>query len=195
MKTKLFVLITLLWANIVLGKNNQFADFFNVVESLTADFSQTTYNAEFVLTNSTLGSLAFQRPQQLRWHTTKPSEQILLLNDNKLWQIDTELEQAVLQEKKDLSKTPLYWFINKPDTIKSMPKFSHTAGGIDWYLTTNPDNQPVEFGFVNNLLYAITLKDDLGGLSSIAFENLVVNPSLQPKVFELNINPSFDVVK
>ncbi len=195
MKTKAFILTALLWTNTAFGSNNQFVDFFNTVRSLTADFTQATYNAEFELTSSMSGNLMFQRPQQLRWHTTSPSEQILLLNNNELWQVDTELEQAVLQKTKDLSKTPLYWLVNKPEDIKHTPKFSHTAGGIDWYLATNPDAQSIEFGFVNGLLYAITLNDGLGGLISITFENLLVNPYLNQKTFELTIDPNFDIVK
>ena len=197
MKIKAFILIAALWANIAISDNsktNQFFEFFNSVESLKANFSQTVYDEGFTLISSTSGSFAFQRPQKLLWHTKKPNDQILLLNNNELWQIDTELEQAVLQEKKDLAKTPLYWLINKPDSIQNTPKFSHSEGGIDWYLAANAYSQ-IEFGFVDGLLHAISLDNELGQIITIIFEQLVVNPAITPKTFELNIDSSFDVIK
>ncbi len=196
MKIKVFVLIGTLWANIAIsGNSNQFFEFFNSVESLKANFSQTVYDEGFTLINSTSGSFAFQRPQKLLWHTKEPNDQILLLNNNELWQIDTELEQVVLQEKKDLSKTPLYWLINKPDSIENTPKFSHSEGGIDWYLAANAYSQPIEFGFIDGLLRAISLDNELGQIITITFDQLVVNPNITPKTFELNIGSSFDIIR
>jgi outer membrane lipoprotein-sorting protein len=47
MKIKTFILIAALWANIAISDNsktNQFFEFFNSVESLKANFSQTVYD-------------------------------------------------------------------------------------------------------------------------------------------------------
>ncbi len=198
MKIKVFILITALWANVAISgnsKTNQFFEFFNSVESLKANFSQTVYDEGFTLISSTTGSFAFQRPKKLFWHTKKPNDQILLLNNHELWQIDTELEQAVLQEKKDLSKTPLYWLINRPDSLKNTPKFSHSEGDIDWYLAANTYSQPIEFGFTDGLLRAISLDNELGQIITITFDQLAINPTITPKTFELSIDSSFDIIR
>jgi outer membrane lipoprotein carrier protein len=192
---KIFILTIALWTNVALSERNQFAEFFNSVESLSANFSQTVYSDGFDLLSSTSGNFAFQRPQKLRWHTIKPSEQILLFNnDNELWQIDTELEQAILKKTKDLSKTPLYWLINKPRTLKNTPKFSHQIGGIDWY-SAKADKQALEFGFVGGLLNAIKLENELGQIITLTFDNLRVNPNIAQSVFALNLNPDFDIIQ
>ncbi len=120
--------------------NNQFKDFFNSFDRLSADFKQTTHNEFNVLIGTTSGTLSFNRPTQLRWHTTFPNEQILLLNNNELWLVDIELEQATLERTTDLTQTPLYWLINKPDQIENTPIFSHTENNIDWYKTTKKTN-------------------------------------------------------
>ncbi len=195
MKIKLFILIAALWTNITLGKNNQFYEFFSLIKSLKGNFLQTVYNKEFALISSTSGNFVFQHQKKLRWHTTTPNEQILLLNNSELWQIDTELEQAVLQENKDFSKTPLYWLINKPSSMNHIPKFSHSESGIDWYLAINTHSQPVEFGFIDGLLYAISLDNKLGQIITITFDQLIINPIITPGTFKLNINPNFDIIK
>ena len=194
MKIKLFILISALWANIALGERNQFAEFFNSANSLSASFSQAVYDESFNLLSSTTGTFAFQRPQQLRWHTKQPNGQILLLNNNDMWTIDIELEQAVLQKITDFSKTPLYWLINKPDSIDNTPKFSHHVGGMDWYLA-KADEQALEFGFMDGLLSAITLENELGQIVSITFDQMRINPNITAKTFEPNINPDFDIIK
>jgi outer membrane lipoprotein-sorting protein len=42
---------------------------------------------------------------------------------------------------------------------------------------------------------AISLDNELGQIITIIFEQLVVNPAITPKTFELNIDSSFDVIK
>ena len=102
--------------------------------------------------------------------------QILLLNNDELWLVDTELEQASLQQIQDLSQTPLYWLINKPSTLQNLPIFSHQENHIDWY-TTNTSTQTLKFGFKNNLLHAISMNNELEQSIVIAFDQLQINPS------------------
>jgi len=173
--------------------NNQFKDFFNSFDRLSADFKQTTHNEFNVLIGTTSGTLSFNRPTQLRWHTTFPNEQILLLNNNELWLVDIELEQATLERTTDLTQTPLYWLINKPDQIENTPIFSHTENNIDWYKTTKKNK--LYFGFTNNTLRAISLNNELGQKVLVSFDNVVINPQISPKIFELKLDPTFDVIR
>ncbi|SFV85729.1 Outer membrane lipoprotein carrier protein LolA [hydrothermal vent metagenome] len=192
---KTLLIITAIWGNTaVSNEREQFTDFFNKLESLKADFSQSVYGAGDIFISEASGKFTFQRPQQLRWHTTKPSDQILILNNNEQWLVDTELEQAVLQEATVLSKTPLYWLINKPSTLKNIPKYSYSEGGIDWYLT-HQSTQPLGFGFVDNQLATISLENELDQTIYINFSNMEVNVKIDRKDFELNLGSDFDVIR
>jgi len=198
MKNKWVALLVLLWINTAISaNNNQFDDFFNALESLSADFNQTTYSDTRVLLNNASGRFSFKRPQQLRWHTTKPNEQILLLNNNEFWLIDVELEQASLQVNQDLSQTPLYWLINKPESLTHTPKLSHRKDGIDWYQTNNPSTQHQQllFGFKNKKLHAISLKNALEQIILIVFDKIVINAEIKPKTFMLKLGPDFDIIR
>lgn len=191
---KTLVLIFILWGNTALAEKNQFSTFFNSLESLKANFTQTVYTVGDIFISEASGTFIFQRPQQLRWHTTKPSDQVLLLNNNELWLIDTELEQAVLQKTQDFSKTLLYWLINKPNTLKDTPKYAYSSGGIDWYLA-NQSTQPLSFGFVGNELSVISLENELDQVIYVIFDKMKVNTRINPKDFELNLNLDFDVIR
>ena len=192
--TKILVVLSIFWVNTALSANHQFSDFFNSLESLKANFTQTTNSDTYALFSTTSGTFAFKRPQQLRWHTTQPNEQILLLNNEELWLIDTELEQASLQQIQDLSQTPLYWLINKPDTMQNLPVFSHRQEGVDWY-TTNTSTQVLKFGFKDNLLHTISLKNELDQTIVIAFDQLQTNPRIKPEIFKLSLDPNFDIIR
>jgi len=189
--TKILVVLSMFWTNVTLSTTHQFSDFFNSLESLKANFTQRTYSDTDSLLNTTSGTLTFKRPHQLRWHTTTPYEQILLLNNQELWLIDTELEQASLQQIQNLSKTPLYWLINKPSTIKNPPVFSHHQENIDWY-TSDP---VLKFGFKDGLLHAISLKNELQQTVMIIFDQLIINPKVSSKIFALRLNPAFDIIR
>lgn len=189
---KTLALLSIFWANTALASNHQFTNFFNALDSLSANFTQTTYGETGVLIQTTTGTLAFQRPQQLRWHTTQPSEQILLLNNNELWLIDTELEQASLQQIQDLSQTPLYYLVNKPSSITNTPKFAYSKEGLDWYTANTQD---LTFGFKGKSLQAISLKNELGQTILINFNQLAVNPEINPETFILALNPAFDIIR
>ena len=192
--TKILVVLSIFWANTALSANHQFSDFFNSLESLKANFTQTTNSDTHSLLSTTSGTLTFKRPQQLQWHTTQPNEQILLLNNDELWLIDTELEQASLQQIQDLSQTPLYWLINKPDTMQNPPVFSHRQEGVDWY-TTNTLTQVLKFGFKDDLLHAISLKNELEQTVLIVFDQIDTKPNIEHGAFELRIDSGFDVIR
>jgi len=195
---KILTLLILFWANTAFSTtNNQFSRFFNALTSLQADFIQTTYNDKVTLINTTSGSFVFNRPKQLRWHTIEPNEQILLLNNDDFWLIDIELEQASLQKSHDLSQTPLYWLINKPNTIKNVPKFSRREAGIDWYkaIQQSSQYQKLQFGFKGNKLYAISLKNSLDQTILIVFREASINQKIQPKTFDLKLDPTFDIIR
>ncbi len=192
--TKILVVLSIFWANTALSANHQFSDFFNSLESLKANFTQTTYSDTHSLLSTTSGTLTFKRPQQLRWYTTQPNEQILLLNNDELWLVDTELEQASLQQIQDLSQTPLYWLINKPSTLQNLPIFSHQENHIDWY-TTNTLTQVLKFGFKDDLLHAISLKNELEQTVLIVFDQIDTKPNIEHGAFELRIDSGFDVIR
>jgi outer membrane lipoprotein carrier protein len=192
------VLLALFWANTVLSvPNNQFSDFFNTLESFSANFTQYTYSDTNALIHTTSGTFIFNHPKQLRWHTIIPNEQILLLNNNELWLVDVELEQASLQQTKDLSKTPLYWLVTKPNSLNNPPIFSHQKDNIDWYQANQHSSQYQQllFGFEDKTLRAVSVINELEQTILILFDQVSINPTIKPQFFKLNLDPAFDVIR
>ncbi len=192
-----FGLSLLFLSSISVATDNQFVNFFTQLESLSANFTQKTYSENNTLIGVTSGQLVFNRPRQLKWYTNTPNEQILLLNDNQLWLIDIELEQASLQSIQDLSQSPLYWLLNKPSLDVDVPKFSHQYDGVSWYQTHDNSSkaQQLNFGFENQILKAISLKNALEQSVVIVFTDVVINPRINLQVFKPNLEPGFDIIQ
>ncbi len=191
---RLLALLLAFYTSIIFANtNNDFTDFFNSTESLSAEFNQNTFDEYQQLIASSKGTIWFKRPQQLLWHTHSPNDQKLLLTANELWLIDTELEQASLQKIDDLSRSPLYWLVNRPNELDSIPTYQKTTNGIDWYL--NNENQQLAFGFKDGMLNTIKLNNELSQTIQVVLSNIRLNTNIKPSVFKLSLGPDFDVIR
>ncbi|NYT52635.1 MAG: outer-membrane lipoprotein carrier protein LolA [Candidatus Vesicomyosocius endoextente] len=173
------------------NSNYDFSNFFSSFERLSANFTQHTYNNTGTLLTKSSGTLLFKRPKQLIWHTLVPNEQILLLNNTKLWLVDVELKQASLISTTNLTQTPLYWFINRPIDNNHIPQYTHTKDKINWY-KTQQTNQ-LSFGLKNNMLKAISLNNKLNQTILLTFDSIIINPIIESNAFELNLKIGFDI--
>jgi outer membrane lipoprotein carrier protein len=189
---KFLPLCLLFISHFTFAQTNEFSQFFNHFETLSADFKQYTFGVQGTKTTQITGNLIFKRPRQLIWQTKTPNEQTLLLNDKKMWLVDFELEQAVQQETNNLDVTPLYWLINRPDTMRIVPKFSHKRDGINWY-KTQKENQLL-FGFKNKKLKAISLVNELDQTILMVFDKVKINQNLHKDTFKITLNEDFDII-
>ena len=81
--TNLIGALTLCFCSVTLA-NNEFEDFFNSFETLSADFIQQIHTDEKKPLTQTSGYLRFKRPVSFIWQTRSPIKQTLLLNNHEL---------------------------------------------------------------------------------------------------------------
>ncbi|WPE16518.1 outer-membrane lipoprotein carrier protein LolA [Candidatus Thioglobus autotrophicus] len=184
--------LTLCFCSIAMA-NNEFEAFFSSLETLSADFTQQTYNDANIPISKTSGYLRFERPASFIWQTNSPIEQTLLLHNQELWLVDTELEQASQRAISELKGTPLYWLINRPEQLKNLPKYTHSKLGVNWY-QTQQSNQ-LSFGFRNNSLHALRLTNTLGQNIQVVFSEMILNPNLEKNTFALDLTNDFDIIR
>src|SRR5690606_9196601 len=106
------IAVTLMWA---LAATALAADsavtsmdrFFDGLQTLSADFEQTLYDAKGSLTQTAQGRLSIQRPGRFRWDYSSPYRQLVLGDGQRLWTYDADLEQATVKPQEDaLAGTP-----------------------------------------------------------------------------------------
>ena len=173
--------------------NNDFSNFFNSFDTLSANFAQQTYSGTNAPLAKTSGHLRFKRPNQFIWQTESPIAQTLLLTDNELWLIDDELEQANRRSINELQNTPLYWLTNRPDQLKVLPMFDYSESDIRWY-NTQQENK-LSFGFTKGQLIGIKLNNQLGQQILVNLSALKINPVFAQDTFKLKLGSNFDVIR
>ena len=190
--TNLIGALTLCFCSVTLA-NNEFEDFFNSFETLSADFIQQIHTDEKKPLTQTSGYLRFKRPASFIWQTRSPIKQTLLLNNHELWLVDTELEQASQRAMTELEDTPLYWLLNRPEQLQNLPKYTHSELTVNWYATQQPNQ--LSFGFHRNLLHAIRLTNPLGQKIQVTFSKMALNPKLEKTDFVLELADDFDIIR
>ena len=190
--TNLIGALTLCFCSVTLA-NNEFEDFFNSFETLSADFIQQIHTDEKKPLTQTSGYLRFKRPVSFIWQTRSPIKQTLLFNNHELWLVDTELEQASQRAMTELKETPLYWLLNRPEQLQSLPKYTHSESNVNWYATQQPNQ--LSFGFRQNLLHAIRLTNPLGQKIQVTFSKMALNPKLEKTDFVLELADDFDIIR
>ena len=84
-------------------------------KSMTANFSQTTKGAN---SGTFSGTMSVQRPNNFRWETKSPSEQLIVANGSSMWIYDKDLEQATKQNvDSQVGNTPALLLSGDPSKI------------------------------------------------------------------------------
>jgi outer membrane lipoprotein-sorting protein len=173
--------------------SSEIVNFFNNTKSISADFIQVTYNKNKNI-HTTSGNFVFSHPKKFIWQINKPSSQIFLLNNNELWFIDKDLEQAILQNSSSLKNTPLYWITEDNNTLS----FAYKKNNIKWYETKKTIQKQYKnllFGFKKQSLYRIKFENELNQTIIITLKNLIINKAVNPKIFSVAIDPQFEIIK
>jgi outer membrane lipoprotein carrier protein len=149
----------------------------------------------------TSGDFVFARPGRFRWEYTKPYEQLLVADGQKLSIYDKDLNQVTVRKLGDaLGSTPAAILFGSSDLDQS---FTLTdAGvhdGIAWLDATPKGNdtqfQKVSIGFRDGQLAAMELKDALGQTTMLEFSNVERNPKIDASTFAFTPPKGADVLQ
>lgn len=159
--------------------------------AMSAQFTQIVYDAKKRPLQTSSGTMALQRPGKFRWEVTQPNPQLLIANGKFLWIYDKDLAQATRQ-KFDASNSNSAAMLLSGSVADVQTRFNITypkknPGPGQWFLLTPQHNkdmfQWVQLHFVNGVLASMRLADNLDTLTDFQFRKVVINPSLNAKLF------------
>lgn len=174
--------------------------FFRGLDSLSAAFEQTLYDAQGSVTQSAAGRLSIQRPGRFRWDYDTPYKQLVLGDGERLWTYDADLEQATVKPQDDtLAGTPALLLSTQQQPselfdIQALPP----RDSEQWYELT-PRAQDTQFnqlrlGFMDDRLVAMELIDAFEQLTQFRFSELQRNGPLAAGLFKFTPPPGVDVI-
>lgn len=165
-------------------------DFAREAKSGRASFTQVVTSPDGAKKKSSSGSFEFARPNRFRFAYTKPFEQLIVGDGQKVWLYDADLQQASVRPMdKALGATPAALLagatLEKDFELRALPP----GQGLEWVQATprekddNANLQSLRIGFKGKTLAAIELVDGFGQRSLLTFSELVTNLPLAGDTF------------
>jgi len=158
------------------------------VKSGKASFTQTATSADGKRSKTSSGEFEFQRPNRFRFVYTKPFEQVIVADGQRVWIYDADLNQASSRKlAQALGATPAALLAGGELERDFVLQPQGLQGGLDWVLATpraaEPAFKSVRVGFRGTELAAIEIVDSFGQRSRLDFSGFVANVALTPESF------------
>jgi outer membrane lipoprotein carrier protein len=182
------------------GAVEQLEEFVRDVKTGQAAFTQTVTSPDGARTKTSSGRFEFSRPNRFRFSYTKPFEQAIVADGNKVWIFDADLNQVSSRKlEKALGGTPAALLaggsLAKDFDLATQPD----KGGLAWVLATPKASetafQSVRVGFRGKVLAAIEIVDSFGQRSHLQFSQFEANPVLKADLFQFKVPPGADVIE
>ena len=170
-------------------------------KSAKGTFTQRVVSRTQKASPATSGDFVFARPGRFRWTYSKPYEQVLVADGEKLSIYDKDLNQVTVRKLGDaLGNTPAAILFGSNEIDKNFElKDAGTRGGVAW-LDATPRGKDTTFerisiGFRNGELAAMELRDALGQITMLDFANVERNPKVDGATFAFTPPKGADVLQ
>lgn len=165
-------------------------------KSMTANFTQTTKGAS---SGTFSGAMSVQRPNNFRWETKSPSQQLIVANGNSMWIYDKDLEQATKQAvDSQVGNTPALLLSGDPSKIAKNFKITQPYSNKNYYVlypkSSNASFKNLSVSFSGGKPVMMVLNDTLGQTTSIKFSSIKLNPSINSNQFKFTPPKGVDVI-
>ena len=175
-------------------------EFVRDVKSGQAAFTQTVTSADGTRKKVSSGEFEFQRPNRFRFSYSKPFEQLIVADGQKVWIFDTDLNQASSRRlSQALGSTPaalLAGAVLEPEFVLSAEP---SRDGLEWALATPRAKdgafQSMRVGFSGKTLAVVEIADSFGQRSRLVFSRFTANPTLAAERFRFVPPAGADVIE
>lgn len=170
------------------------------VKSARSDFTQTVTAPDGVKKKVSSGTFEFQRPNRFRFTYTKPFEQVIVADGQKVWIYDADLNQVSARKlSQALGSTPAALLaggsLEKDFDLKALPD----RDGLAWVdaapKVKDGAFQSVRVGFKGRDLAAIEITDGFAQKSLLQFTNLAANAAVPAESFVFKVPTGADVIE
>ena len=174
-------------------------DFSREVKGGEASFTQTVTSADGNRRKVSTGSFAFQRPDRFRFAYSKPAEQLIVCDGQKVWIYDADLNQASSRPlSKALGQTPAALLAGaSPEqdfVIANDAPTGKASDGLEWLRATPKQREGATFqalrvGFRGKELAAVEIIDTFGQRSLLQFSGWASGATAMPSAERFRFVP------
>jgi len=175
-------------------------EFVRDVKTGRANFTQTVTSPDGAKKKTTSGSFEFSRPNRFRFVYTKPFEQTIVGDGQKVWIYDADLNQASSRKMSQaLGATPAALLaggsLEKDFDLSALP----AKDGLEWVQALPKSKegtfQSLRIGFKGKALAALEILDNFGQRSILQFSDVGANVAVAPEAFHFTPPKGAEVVE
>lgn len=177
----------------------QLRDFVKNIKSATGQFAQQN-SGSVQGQNSQSGTFSFERPGKFVWNITKPYEQKIISDGQKVYQYDPDLAQVTIRNTQDsLGASPASILFGNSDlddsfTVEVLPE----SDGMVWLRATpkvaDQGMNYMDIAFANNLPAELRIRDSFGQTTIIKLRSFNANAKIPASEFSFTAPAGVDVV-
>jgi len=175
-------------------------EFVRDVKTGKASFTQVVTSPDGAKKKASSGTFSFSRPNRFRFAYSKPFEQLIVADGEKVWIYDTDLNQVTSRTIDNaLGATPAAVLaggsLDQDFTLSAAP----SKDGIDWAeakpKAKDGSFQLLRVGFRGKELAALEIVDSFGQRSLMQFNGVTQSVILPPEEFVFKPPAGADVLK
>ncbi|RMG43203.1 MAG: outer membrane lipoprotein carrier protein LolA, partial [Candidatus Dadabacteria bacterium] len=169
---------------------------YNRLSSFKADFLQESYLLALDTSEISAGTVYFDKPGRMRWEYRDPAGQLFIIADNTFWYYQPDERQVLVDsvQKAVLSDLPLSFLMGLGDLKKSFRLIKACQRKNSFILILSPESshkrnngtELQEFSLLvsgdDYIPIGASIRDIAGNITSIVFENLKINITLDPNI-------------
>lgn len=164
------------------------------LKPFSADFTQTVTSAEGDNLSTAQGLMQLQRPNQFRWETVSPDEQLIVSNGESMWLYNPFVEQVSIYSLKDaITNTPFMLIAGAEQAAWEEYRVTKKA---DVYTVTTP-NDPAAAVFTLQFdqgeIAQFSVQEQQGQNSQFALTNHKTMNKMDPTLFNFIIPEDTDI--
>lgn len=175
-------------------------------QAFTASFQQSVTSAAVgSMSTEASGKLYYEKPRQMRWEYEKPEPQIFVANRQLAWLYVPAEKQISLSDSSKIFSHPLaQTFFEGVGALKKHYEVTldHKQSSSELAvlkLIPRKDDPEIKLLFLfvemkSSRIVIIEVHNALGNVNRISLDSLKAVGSLDPKLFQMEIPPSVDVV-
>lgn len=218
---KVLSLLTLFYAKVVFATNtlpNQQSNIQTVkaqelisilknIKTFSAKFEQKVITSKHETPQKSIGKMFTKKPNLFRWEVLEPDESLIIINNDKVWNYDKDLEQVTIQKLEKENMTNSAFFLSENTNALqenyNILSFNCKEAKLStskkcFKLVPKNENTPFQsllLGFTNENLTGLVLNDQLDQTTIINFMEPKVNGDINSSLFTFKIPKNVDVVQ
>ncbi len=171
------------------------------IQTLRADYVQTTSDPRFRSEEVLTGSMILKRPRQFRWQVLTPYKQLLVADGERLWIYDEDLEQVTVQALElSLADAPALLLAGEHEDVaehfivRNLPQEYANQTYELIPLSEESLLQAIYLSFQGTIIKSMRLIDNLDQVIDINFLQVSMNDPLPEDLFRFVPPPGVDVI-